>query len=144
MRFRRPQGTLIAAAAVHAGVAGTIAAAVLPAVVADAFQAATPERAVPVLWGIATANLLLALWYFAIGTERLCNLAVTRLAWVIGLILSLLFTAPLLDAAFAYWSHGQSMHVASIALFGCVVGGAFSAVLVFVNHRRQNHAAGGV
>lgn len=144
LRFRRPQRTFIAAAAVHASIAVAIATAVLPAVVADAFPAATPERAAPVLWGIATANLLLALWYLAIGTECTRILAVARLGWVIGPILSLLFTAPLLDAALAYWSHGHRMHVASIALFGCVIGGAFSAVLAVVNHRRQNHDAGAV
>jgi hypothetical protein len=135
---------LILAAAVHAGIAATIATAVLPAVVADAFPAATPERAVPALWVITAANLLLALWYFAIGAGHLRISAVARLAWAIGLVLSLLVTAPLLDAAFAYWSHGQAMRVAAIALFGCVIGGAFCAVLVFVSHRRQNHAAGGV
>jgi hypothetical protein len=143
-RLRRKHGTLIAAAAVHASIAAIIAGAVIPAVITDAFQGATPERAAPVLWGIAAANLMLALWYLAVGTGRLPGLALARWAWLIGLTLSLLFTAPLLDAALAYGSHGKGMQWASVALFGCTVGGAFSAVLVFVSHQRLRHGAGGV
>jgi hypothetical protein len=143
-RRHRKHGTLIAAAAVHASIATIIAGAVIPAVITDAFQGATPERAVPVLWSIAAAHLMLALWYLAVGCGRLQGLALTRWAWLMGLILSLLFTAPLLDAALAYGSHGKGMQWASVALFGCTVGGCFSAVLAFVSHKRPRPAAGGV
>ena len=143
-RLHRKQGTLIAAAAVHASIAAVIARAVIPAVITDAFQGATPERAVPVLWGIAAANLMLALWYLAVGYGRLQGLALARWARLIELILSPLFTAPLLDAALAYGSHGKGMQWASVALFGCTVGGCFSAVLAFVSHKRPRPAAGGV
>ncbi len=132
------------AATIHAGIAATIAAIVLPAVVADAFPAATPERAVPVLWVLIVANLVLALWHFTISGGHFRVVANAKLVWLIGPIFSLFVVAPLVDAAFSYWSQGQAMHVASIALFGCVIGGAFGAVLAFVSRRLQNHATGRV
>jgi hypothetical protein len=58
---RRFRTTLMAAAAIHAGIAVIVATIVLPAVLADVFPAATPERAVLALWVIVAANLLLAL-----------------------------------------------------------------------------------
>lgn len=134
---------LIAAAALHAGIALVIATIVVPAVLSDTFPAAASQRAANALWVMVAANLVVALCYLAIGVWKQARAIASRVVSIVGLVLSLLFTVPLLDAGFAFWSHGPAMHVASIALFGCAIGCVLVAILFVASYRVRTGGVGG-
>ncbi|HEU4988573.1 MAG: hypothetical protein KGL93_02995 [Gemmatimonadota bacterium] len=99
---------------------------IIHAVSADLTPTATPDRAVPVLWGIVLLNLL---------SGTMVWMAARRPAWAKSAIMlpglaCLLFGIALSDAGIAYYGEGAAMRAAAILLFICsaanVIGGAIA------------------
>ncbi len=113
--------------------AGVITLAIIPAVRADTFPGATPDRAVPAFWVNVVLNIGLGVAAIAVFRARY-----RVLLGVVGVI-TMLLAAALVDAATAYPAHGPSMHGVVVALWVCVcfdlVGGVSMVASAFISRR---------
>ena len=122
--------SLLTCAALLVAVALVVAAGVVPPVKADTSPHATPQRAVPVFWGIVVLNLLVAtsLVFIAIRATDRSGLSPI----VLGSLAFLAFASAcfLAAPAFGYRAHGPAMQTACILLFLCSAAEFLAAVLV--------------
>jgi len=128
--LRSCRSSLLISAALLLGVALAVAVGVIPPARTDTFPLATPERAVPAFWVNFVFNLTAAaiLGLIAIRIRWRSHLSTSVL--VLLAIFILLFTLALVDAAFAYRSHGPSMQTATTLLFFCGISDFLAALLV--------------
>ena len=131
--FIRPEmrrRILAVCAALFAVVAIVLAAAVIPAVKADPFPHAAPERAVPAFWvsiilhGFAVLRLT-ALAMRPPSNRRGASMAI-RFAVLLAFLLGLALAAP----GIAFRSHGPAMYAASALLILCGAADMIAAALL--------------
>jgi hypothetical protein len=106
-----------------------IAAGVIPPVKADISPSATPQKAVAAFWGnvvfaLLAAAVLVFIALRATGRSRLLTIVLVLLA-----ALALLFGLALIDAAFAFKTHGPAMQTVPILLFLCSATDLLAAAL---------------
>jgi di/tricarboxylate transporter len=101
---------------------------VIPRVATD--PVATPDSAIPSFWANVIAGVLVGVVMLTASftSRSRARIALLWLAGVGALVLGLF----LLDAAFAFASHGPSMQGVSVALFGCVGGCLVAEVLAVI------------
>ncbi len=130
------RNSLLVAAALLAAVGFSIAVFVIPAAAAYALLQATPPQAVAAFWVVAGISLTLALsvLFAAVqGTLRSRWRVTAIVLLVLVALVVLLLALGLLDAAFAYWSHGPAMRTSSVVLFVCVAADLVAAALVIAS-----------
>lgn len=120
----------------------SLAFLVIPSVRVDKFPGATPDRAVPVIWVVATllAAFAVGQLYFFSSPRRLRDRWVRVLLVLMACLLFLIALAQT-DGAAAYGEEGPEMHVTSVAMFAtagiCVIDGLFSIVVTYLRRKTQ-------
>ena len=128
-----PRRMLLIGAALMLASAASVAVSVIPAVRADTFPHATPERAVPAFWVAIVLDVLVAGTALASG-----RFGYRVLAGIMGIV-ALLLGLALVDAATAYPAHGPAMHAVVVVLWLCVgfdLAGGLSMIASAVTPRR--------
>lgn len=124
--------SLLASAALLLATALALTLGVIPRVKIDPFHGATPERAVPVLWGLSGCQVVAALVLALLASQPPPHGFGWRfLTGFLG-VLVLLWAGALLDGAFAYWGHGPFMRPPAILLFACTAASLLASILVLV------------
>lgn len=124
--------SLLVSAALLVAVALALTLGVIPRVKGDAFPGATPERAVPVLWGLSACQIVAALALALLASQPVPHGVAWRfLTGFLG-VLVLLWGCALLDGAFAYWGHGPFMHLPAVLLFACTAASLVASILVLI------------
>jgi Na+/proline symporter len=113
-------------ASVFGVIAIIIAAIVIPAVRADTFPLATPDRAVTAFWVAVFLFFLLA------AVLLLMSLRITKRGVFVGLLASgvvgLVVSLAQLDAADAFSKHGPELQTADVFLYICFAVGTLASV----------------
>ena len=125
--YRRP---LLICAALLVAVALAIALGVIPPVKADTFPAAAPESAALGLWANVVIDLVVAAVLLFIATRASGPNRVPATTVGFAGFLALLLAVALVDAAFAFRSHGPPLRTATILLVMCSAAGLVAAALL--------------
>jgi hypothetical protein len=114
-----PRRILVFAALLMLASAAVVAFGVIPAVRADTYPSATPDRAVPAFWVNAVLTVLGAAAALACLRVAASRATLRRALSGVPGLLALLLGLVLIDAATAYPQHGPAMHGAVVALWVC-------------------------
>jgi peptidoglycan/LPS O-acetylase OafA/YrhL len=119
-----------AVATLYLFVAFIVALGVIPFVKFDTCPGATPGNALPVFWAIVfyefiIGTILLFIAYHFTGKSKPLSVFFAVIA-----TLAFITTLAFIDAAFAYWSHGIAMHVATVLLLCCSLANLLTVILI--------------
>ena len=111
-------------------VAFLVALGVIPLVKFDTYPSATPENALPVLWVIVFYEFIVGTVLMFIAYNFHGKSGLLSAFFVVIASLGFLITIAFIDAALAYWSHGATMHIATVVLLFCSLVNLLTVILL--------------